>query len=104
MKNYNIAIIGGHPSDLDIIDEKIMSLCEEKEMWLFNLYTSSKSSLGYLWAEKRGCPVIFTTEEWQLWKNVDYIFFIFRNEQSIRNAIMKAKNLGLHGTVIRREE
>lgn len=96
----NIGIIGGNLEDLKQVDAQIMKLCEEKQFFLFNTLVSSDNSLGAKWAEMRGSPKIYCDIKW-FWKKVDYIFFIYKGEQNIKNAIMKAQNIGIHGTVIK---
>lgn len=107
-----IAIIGGSLQDYNVLDQKLNELIEEKQCYLFYVVCGGRSSVGYkpglseTWARQNGAPVHYIFEEnfnklqYKIMAAADYIIFILRDEQWIKNFIMRFKETGKHGTVI----
>ena len=112
-----VAILGGNlnKTDYQKVDETLNRLIEEKGIYLFYILcggrsriTLPKPTLGSVWAERNGAPVwrIYASTPAKLINlmihEADYIIFLLNPEnQMIKNAFMKYKMLGKHGTVIR---
>lgn len=109
----NIAIIGGQIKHYPILNQKLNELIEEKQIYLFNVICGGSSMTQYTpglseyWAKQNGAPIryIFDEDFNKLQKKIiaaaDYIFFLLKDEQWIKNFMMSYKTTGKHGTVIR---
>lgn len=99
-----IAIVGGDRTDLARVDEVIMKEVEAKQFFLFTVLCNQAAPAGLSkdWADLRGCPVeyIKVNSLEHLFYKADYCFFVYKGEQWMKNAIMKFKMMGKHGTVI----
>ena len=97
-----------------LLDNKLNELIETSQYFLFYILCgyvigkkSKEKSLGELWAEKNGAPILYisekTTEELisRVILEADYIIFILNGNPLINNAFMKYKMLGKHGSVIK---
>ena len=108
-----IAIIGGSPQDYAALDQKLNELIEESGNYLFYVLCGGlasqphRTSLGEIWAENNGAPIQYierdTVQALQdaLTAAADFIIFILRDEQWIKNLIMKFRMTGKHGSVIK---
>lgn len=112
-----VAILGGklNKENYQKVDETLNRLIEEKGIYLFYILCGSRSknlrpnpTLGSIWAENNGAPV------WRIYaatpaKLIDYmiyeadyiIFLLNPPNQLIKNALMKYKMKGKHGTIIK---
>lgn len=110
-----IAIIGGSPHDYDVLDQKLNELIAASQTYLFYVVCGGlalsprQPSLGEIWAKKNGAPIWWIEKDdiQSLLNGVaaaaDYIIFIFKGEQWMKNFIMQFRMTGKHGTVIRLE-
>lgn len=108
-----IAILGGGLMDYPILDQKLNELIEEKQCYLFTVLCGATDSVQYkpglseIWARKNGAPVEYLIDKdpqrllKKLATTADYIIFILRDEQWLKNFMMQYKILGKHGTVIK---
>lgn len=108
-----IAILGGSLNDYAVLDQKLNELIEEKQCYLFTVLCGAtdpaqyKPGLSEVWAKKNGAPIEYLVDADQqrlmtkLAAAADYIIFILRDEQWIKNFMMRYKMLGKHGTVIK---
>lgn len=106
-----IVIIGF--TDYAKLDETMQKLITEKQCFLFTVLcggTSPKApqTLGTAWAEKNGAPLEYIYDEdaerllEKISKSADYIVaFVDGSNNMVSRLIMKMKNLGKHGTVIK---
>ena len=108
----NVAIIGGNPYHLNILDKEMMKLIEESGRYLFNViggYVGEYGgdlTLGQVWAKYRGLP--YYTQEYKdlnllmhgVTAAADYIIFMNDGSQIIKRFIMVYKQSGKHGSVI----
>ena len=109
-----IAIVGGEntPEIYSILDKKMNELIEEKQIFLFYVVCGGQVtagqrpvSLGEVWAKNNGAPVLWLNEPTpaRLFKEVDYIVFIFDGRPHIKRLMMQYKMTGKHGSVINLE-
>lgn len=106
----NIAIVGDlTPNNYHLLDQKLNELIEEKQCYLFNVLCGGplrnekpSPTLGSLWAKNNGAPVhyIFEPTPAKLFKEADYIVFLYDGNQQTKNLIMQYKMTGKHGSVI----
>lgn len=108
-----VAILGGDRRDYSVLDKKINELIEEKQCYLFTVLcgttnpTQYKPGLSEIWAKNNGAPIEYLIDENQqrlmtkLATAADYIIFILRDEQWLKNFMMQYKMMGKHGTVIK---
>lgn len=108
-----IAILGGSLNDYAVLDQKLNELIEERQCYLFTVLcgatdpTQYKPGLSEVWAKKNGAPIEYLVDADQqrlmtkLAAAADYIIFILRDEQWIKNFMMRYKMSGKHGTVIK---
>lgn len=108
-----VAIVGGSLDDYDVLDKKMNELIEESQIYLFYVLCGGlanqphQPSLGEVWAEKNGAPIKYIYAdsaqdlESRLTAAAAYIVFLLRDEQWIKNLMMKYKATGKHGTVIK---
>ena len=108
-----MAILGGSLNDYNILDQKLNELIEEKQCYLFTMLCGASDpdqyipGLSEVWARKNGAPIEYLVEAdpQRLLKKLaaaaDYIVFILRDEQWLKNFMMQYKMLGKHGTVIK---
>ena len=106
-----VVIIGFN--DYDKLDAAMQSLIEEKQCFLFTVLcggTSPKApqTMGTAWAEKNGAPLEYIFDEdperllEKISKSADYIVaFVDGSNNMVSRLVMKMKNLGKHGSVIR---
>ena len=108
----NVAIIGGQPQHLNILDKELMGLIEESGHYLFNVTggyigpNDGKPTLGQIWASFRGLP--YYTKDYRnlddmmhkVSESADYIVFMNDGSQIIKRFIMTYKQTGKHGSVI----
>ncbi len=108
----NVAIIGGNPQHLQILDKELMNLIEESGRYLFNIIGGyvgeycGDLTLGQTWAQYRGLP--YYTQQYKdldslmhgMSASADYIIFMNDNSQIIKRFIMVYRQTGKHGSVI----
>jgi hypothetical protein len=106
-----VVIIGFN--DYEKLDNAMQSLIAEKQCYLFTVLcggTSPKApqTMGTAWAEKNGAPLEYIFDEdvekllEKISKSADYIVaFVDGSNNMVNRLIMKMKNLGKHGTVIK---
>lgn len=111
-----IAVLGGELTEENYqkLDKTLNQLIEEKGIYLFYMICGGRlrndfpsPTLGSVWADRNGAPVIrlFDLAPAHLinkvLKEADYIiFFLSPENQLIKNAMMKYKMMGKHGSVI----
>ena len=108
-----LAILGGGSGDYNALDQKLNELIEEKQCYLFTVLCGATDpekytpGLSEVWAKKNGAPIeyLIDADPQRLLKKLaaaaDYIIFILRDEQWLKNFMMQYKMLGKHGTVIK---
>lgn len=108
-----VAILGGDSRDYSVLDKKMNELIEEKQCYLFTVLCGAtdpakyKPGLSEVWAKNNGAPIEYLIDEDQrrlmtkLAAAADYIIFILRDEQWLKNFMMQYKMMGKHGTVIK---
>ena len=114
-----VAILSAAAGALEyrLLDKKLNELMETSQCFLFNILCgyvkdkkSKEKSLGELWAENNGAPVIYISEKAtdkllsRVFQEADYIIFILNGNPLINNAFMQYKMMGKHGSVIRVEK
>lgn len=117
MKPMNVAIISSSidPIYYNALDKHLNKLMETSQCFLFNILCGyvegrsdkSKETLGELWANKHGAPIIYISEKTkkglvhQLFLKADYIIFLLDGNPNINNLFMQYKMLGKHGSCIK---
>lgn len=111
-----VAILSAATGALEyrLLDKKLNELVETSQCFLFYILCgyvegskSKEKSLGELWAEKNGLPVVYISEKTteklisRVILEADYIIFILNGNPLINNTFMKYKMLGKHGSVIK---
>lgn len=111
-----VAILSAAAGALEyhLLDKKLNELIESSQCFIFYILCgyvkdrkSKEKSLGELWAENNGAPIIYISEKTteKLMSRVileaDYIIFILNGNPLINNTFMKYKMLGKHGSVIK---
>lgn len=106
-----IGILGGdakEESEFKALDDKLNELIEASQCFLFNAAVLSKDpsncTLGYVWASRRGCPVRYFDDINIILRKADYCIFVLnkkREDLEVKQALMKYKMSGKHGSVIR---
>lgn len=103
----NVVIIGGNEKDYGKLDAEFNRIMEEKGIFLFNIIAAAgKRSLGRIWAERNGAPLKFVNEKDPkkiikiLFREANYIIFMYDGSQQMKNLIMQYKMTGKHGSVI----
>ena len=98
-----------------LLDKRINELIENSGCFLFYILcgyldgrkSNEEKSLGQIWAENNGAPVVFihakTTDELidKMILKADYAIFILDGNPVINNAFMRYKMTGKHGSVIK---
>lgn len=105
-----IGIIGGDSRAkddraLEALDQKLEELIESSQCFLFHAAVLSNApqneTLGCRWASRRGCPLRVMDID-RILKKADYVIFILTEEDKVtKEALMKYKMSGKHGSVIR---
>ena len=110
-EDLNIAIVGGDEQSLPILSTNLQNFMTAHDLYIFNVLLgstgkTSSASLGKLWAEEVGMPTktIYASTPAKLINRLlyeaDYIFFVYHNEQWLKNLIMRYRMTGKHGSVI----
>lgn len=108
----NVAIIGGGPQHLTLVDNELNELIEESGNYLFTIIggymgeISGDPSLSQLWAEFRGLP--YQPKKYKdlgdmmhgVAAAADYIIFMNDGSQIMKRFIMAYHQTGKHGSVI----
>ena len=108
-----VAIIGGDPEHLELVDKELNELIEESGHYLFTIVggyigelEGGNPTLSQIWAELRGLP--YQPKEYKdlgsmmhgVAAAADYIIFINDNSQIMKRFIMTYRQTGKHGSVI----
>ena len=110
-EDLKIAIVGGDEQSLPILSKELYQFMQAHDLYIFDVLLGntgkpSSASLGRLWAEEVGMPTktIYASTPEKLMNRLlyeaDYIFFVYHNEQWLKNLIMRYRMTGKHGTVI----
>ena len=88
----SLGVIGGTAAQVDILIEKLEERFNKKGVFLFDIVSTSEAgkALAHFYGiqcKEKG--------------NVDYWFILWNGEGEIRREIMKLKQAGKHGEVIR---
>lgn len=101
-----------------LVDKKLNELIETSGCYLFYILCgyvdgkkSSEETIGEKWARENGLPVLYTHAKTReklvdrIILEADYAIFVFgeNTENFIKNAFMRYKMSGKHGTVIKKE-
>lgn len=111
---FSIAILGGLPSDYQLLDTHLNKLIEDSGCYLFTILSTvspfdenANKPLSLMWAEKNGCPIQYIHAEdsdkliKELFNRASYIIFILhKNDNFTKQLMMKYKMSGGHGSVI----
>lgn len=99
--------------DYDTLNREMQKLIEEKQCFLFTVLCGGTSpnapkTLGTAWAEENGAPLEYIFDEDgerllnRIAQTADYIVaYIDGSNNMVNRLVMKMKNLGKHGTVIK---
>lgn len=111
-----VAILSAKTSDkyYKLLDKKLNELIETSQCYLFYILcgftegrNDSPKTLGEIWAERNGAPTLCITEKTTekllhtLFLTADYVIFLLDDNPTIKQALMKYKMLGKHGSVIK---
>ena len=114
-----VAILSAATAPLyqELLDKRFDELIESSQCFLFYILCgyvkgsekaeSVEKSLGEIWAEKHGAPILYISEKStelllnRLFSEADYIIFLLDGNPFINNAFMRYKMTGKHGTVIK---
>ncbi len=110
-EDLKIAIVGGDIQSLPILSTKMTDFMQAHDLVIFDVLLGSTgkpsaASLGEIWAAEVGMPTkkIYASTpqklENRLFYEADYIFFVYHDEQWLKNLIMRYRMTGKHGTVI----
>lgn len=97
-----------------VVDKKLNQLIEESQCYVFTLlsgyvkgHKSEEPTISERWAKQYGLPVFYisgkTIDELidRLIYKADYAIFVLDGSPLIKNAFMRYKKSGKHGTVIK---